>query len=773
MEGSTSLVSSTRNRGYCHPDDHSHGRPRFEPYVDPKEALFKVQKGEWYQGLLTVSRHSRNEAYVMCDTLDKDIFILGEHDRNRAFHGDTVIVELVDVDTLWNKKMKQKQVNPDNKPKYGGKVVCIPSSTRHQTTGLLAPQEGRYAIFKPNQKQMPLVAIHTKNAPTDFISNTQKYESTLLVAKITHWPIDSSIPFGVITRQLGPIGNIFAETQGILADYSIKDQPFGTKALKGLPEVPWSIKESDINHRRDLRSARIFTIDPLTAKDLDDAVHITKLDDGDFEVGVHIADVSHFVHQNTALDQEAQDRGTSTYLCDRVIPMLPPLLCEELCSLNPGVERLAFSVIWKMDSTGNIKDTWFGKTVIKSCAKLAYEDAQCVIEKKGLPTTVKVKEFAVSEVEQDIEYLYQLSKHMRGRRFENGALSINSIKLNFELNELGEPCNISIYEQKDANRLIEEFMLCANMSVAHKIASHYPDEALLRRHSPPHEKSLNEFIKIAQGLGYELDGSSAGSLQASFNAIDNENVRTVLLLLAVKPMQRAKYFCTGSVDDDLYRHYALNIPLYTHFTSPIRRFADVIVHRQLYAALSDKASSGYKQGAVEEVAAHCNDRKEKAGRAQDASIQLYLAHYLHLQKKPILCKAIITHVLKDAIEILVTDYGLEKRIYMDSLPIERFVYDGEKNTISAFWKEDVTEYEVVEDDVSNTLYSDQDVDDDVASKVVIQIPDNITRENVTQSDKRMQLFQTFDKVDVRIEVNVTKSPPIVQLFLHNPFTKSP
>lgn len=215
------------------------------------------------------------------------------------------------------------------------------------------------------------------------------------------------------------------------------------------------------------------------------------MDKDNFEVGVHIADVSHFVKQHTALDHEAFDRGTSTYLCDRVIPMLPSLLCEELCSLNPGVDRLAFSVIWKMDSAGNVKETWFGKTIIRSCAKLAYDDAQNVIEGHGLPKTVIIRDgHKVSDVEQDILYLFEMSKKMRERRFANGALSINSIRLSFKLNDIGEPCEVSIYEQKDANRLIEEFMLRANMSVAEKIREHYPNEALLRQHSPPHEKSL-------------------------------------------------------------------------------------------------------------------------------------------------------------------------------------------------------------------------------------------------------------------------------------------
>ncbi|KAL9543206.1 hypothetical protein MBANPS3_008217, partial [Mucor bainieri] len=552
-------------------------------------------------------------------------------------------------------------------------------------------------------------------------------------------------PFGTVLRELGHIGNIVAETQAVLEDNGIVEQPFGQKALKGLPETPWSISQSEIDKRRDLRDTRIFTIDPATAKDLDDAVHVTKLAEDEFEIGVHIADVSHFVHQHTALDHEAFDRGTSTYLCDRVILMLPALLCEQLCSLNPGVERLAFSVIWKMDGAGNIKDIHGlanQLSMFRSCAKLAYEDAQSVIENQGLPKTASVRTFSVSQVEQDIKHLYTISKQMRERRFSNGALSINSIRLSFKLNDLGEPCGVSIYEQKDANRLIEEFMLRANMSVAEKIAKHYPNEALLRQHSPPHERTLNEFIKIAENLGYSFDASTAGSMQKSFSAIESEDAKAVLRLLAVKPMQRSKYFCTGTCDATKYRHYALNVPLYTHFTSPIRRFADIIVHHQLEAAINNKESCGYQKKSVTTAATHCNERKEGAKNSQDMNIQLYLAHYLHMletqHKKPVICAAIVTQVLKDCFEILVPEYGLEKRVHMDALPIEKFVYDPHKTALAAYWKEGVEsnrewdhnrklDENYVEPSGTQLAYgiiSDEEEDNDhpAASKLAYKIP---------------------------------------------------
>ncbi|KAI8077552.1 hypothetical protein BDF21DRAFT_439053 [Thamnidium elegans] len=792
-------------------------RLRFDPYIDPKICTQGMADQKYYQGIIRINKRNRSDAYVTCETLEADVFINGLHDRNRALDGDTVVIELIDLEKVWAKKKEsmiqkreqrhstaaerppQEEGEEDKgKPKYAGKVVYVPPNNTEQTySGLLSLSQRfsdsepnkekniRLAWFKPIDSRAPLIAVQLRYAPKDILTNEEKYKNLLMVCKINRWPIDSNNPFGIITKELGHIGNIAAETEAVLLDNKIVERPFGQKALNGLPEVPWTIKPADITKRRDLRDTRIFTIDPATAKDLDDAVHITKLTEDTFEVGVHIADVSHFINQHTALDHEAYDRGTSTYLCDRVIPMLPSLLCEELCSLNPGVERLAFSVIWKMDGAGNVLDTWFGKSVIKSCTKLAYEDAQSVIDGQGLPKTVSIKQYLPSQIEQDIEFLYKLSKQMRERRFANGALSINSIRLSFKLNEIGEPCEVSIYEQKEANRLIEEFMLCANMSVAQKIFQRYPDEALLRQHTSPHERSLNEFIKLADNLGYHFDCSTAGSIQESFNKIQKPEVKAVLQLLAVKPMQRAKYFCTGSTDTNKFRHYALNVPLYTHFTSPIRRFADIIVHRQLQSAILEKDFCGYKKSDITKAASHCNERKEGAKNSQDMNIQLYLSHYLHMveenTKKPIICSAIITHVLKDCFEILVQDYGLEKRIHMDSLPIERFVFDPHKIALTAYWKEGIEsnrEFDrarkLDQDYIEPSgiqLYLDQDNnnDEEQLSKPMIKIPEELLSDKLIDREKKMQRFEAFSKIDVRIQVDVERSPPVVYIYPVNPF----
>ncbi|CAO3650181.1 unnamed protein product [Cunninghamella blakesleeana] len=646
--------------------------------------------------------------------------------------------------------------------------------------------------FKPTDKRAPFIAIPVSQAPEDFLKNEAKYKDEIFVGQYVRWPIDSQYPFGKLVRELGPIGDMNVEAQSILADSNIYDGSFSNKALKCLPTTPWKIPKKEYEIRRDLRDHRVFSIDPETAKDLDDALHVIKLDDGNFEVGVHIADVSFFLKRFSQLDHEAKDRGTSTYLVERVIPMLPSLLCEELCSLNPNVERLAFSVIWKMDEFGNILDTWFGRTIIKSCAKLAYQDAQNIIEGNGLPLNAKVMNHSIKSVEEDIMNLYNLSLHMRKRRFNNGALSMNSIRLTFKLDDNGEPIGVGVYEQKDSNRLIEEFMLRANISVAEKICEHYPKEALLRRHEYPIPRRLAEFIETVEEMGYKIDGSSSGTLQESFNAIESADVKTVLLLLAIKPMKRAKYFCSGSFDDIAkYLHYALNIPMYTHFTSPIRRYADIVVHRQLEAILKKERRSGYTKKSVQAIALQCNRTKDHAKLAQERSSQLYLSRYLHRLTQtdgPVIRSAIVLQVGPEAFDILVPDYGLESRVYMDTIPFENFIYHPQVSALYVYWKKDgvVNMDNVLAIREQNKDKFNQDKENNNDDNDTTTTTDNKNNKNelLLSSNKnlldnlpkckldettRSQQFKTFERFDVLIQVNMERTPPFINIYPVNPF----
>jgi protein SSD1 len=320
--------------------------------------------------------------------------------------------------------------------------------------------------FKPTDKRVPLIAIPTEQAPSDFIDRPDAYADKLFVATIKRWPITSLHPFGALVDELGSIGDLETETSALLKDCNFPTEEFQEATMRCLPPVPWTIPEREYEVRRDMRDQRVFSIDPATAKDLDDALSIKKNDDGTYEVGVHIADVSHFVRPNTALDRDARKRATSVYLVQRAVPMLPPLLSEELCSLVPGVERLTFSVFFTLDTDGNVINKQFNKTIIKSCAKLAYDDAQRVLDGGALEKEVQAGH-KTGDIEEDIKVLNAIALKLRDRRFKDGALKIDQPKLAFVLDEEGKPRDVRPYERKASNDLIEEVSSSCNSSVCH------------------------------------------------------------------------------------------------------------------------------------------------------------------------------------------------------------------------------------------------------------------------------------------------------------------
>ncbi|GLI69509.1 hypothetical protein VaNZ11_014144 [Volvox africanus] len=493
---------------------------------------------------------------------------------------------------------------------------------------------------------------------------------TLVSGLVRYWNPNSLHPVATLRASLGQAGEIESETAAILEAEAIRSGEFESDVLACLPPLPWRISEQDLVGRKDFRSHRVFSIDPPTAKDLDDALSIEPLPGGDgWRVGVHIADVSHFIEPFSALDVEAGRRATSTYMVQRVIPMLPPLLCEQLCSLNPGEDRLTFSVVWDMGKDGSIRSTWFGRSVIRSCAKLSYPLVQRMIEGdfRAEDTGVRLHGDGVTwdQVEADSLALWSLAKQLRAARFAGGALRLDNTRLFFSLDNDGNPVAAAPYVQKEANQLVEEFMVRANISVAQFVSGVFPDRAMLRRHPPPNENKMDELRDAAQAAGAQLDVSSAASLQASLAALRAREppevegqcaverlssaaryrrIVDLVIMLATRPMQLAKYFSTGDCEDalELWRHYALAVDHYTHFTSPIRRYPDVVVHRQLAAALDvkEKGLSPLAAAAkhrlldpslTSRVADHCNERRLAARDAQDASLRLYLCVLLARQ----------------------------------------------------------------------------------------------------------------------------------------------
>ncbi len=579
--------------------------------------------------------------------------------------------------------------------------------------GLAEEELGRgnfMAFFVPLEKRVPRLLVPVKRLPASFLGNSGELTSNLFVARITEWPISSIFPKGDLIQNLGPAGDMEVEMQALLADNGIDwEDSFSQDCISCLPVIPpepqkWEIPQEEVTRRRDLRQERIFTIDPLTAKDMDDAVSCKKLDDGTFLVGVHIADVTYFVQAGNALDQEARKRATTVYLVHRSIPMLPRLLSDNMCSLVPGEDRLAFSVMWKMDKEGKIlEEPWFGRTIIRSCIKLAYEHAQQMLD--GLVSSETEKRegsteqtevvltvdpsslHKLEEVVEDVTILNEMAKSMKQRRLENGSLTLDDSKMYFKLDENAMPISVGNYVRTESHFLIEEFMLQANQSVAIKIYSSFPNGSLLRRHPPPNDNKLTEFKLACTEYNIEFDSSSSGAFQASLKklcSMYDEDTVTAVLRLAMKPMSLAKYTCTNEEDGETaYRHYALAFDFYTHFTSPIRRYSDVIVHRLLQASLEGKPCPVETEELMT-ICENCNNRKTKADKAQDKCDLVFLCTLLK-NHPPMELDAIVLSIYGKSFDIYIPLYGVEKMIRVEDMPLTKFEYDKKQKMMQLVW----------------------------------------------------------------------------------------
>ena len=499
----------------------------------------------------------------------------------------------------------------------------------------------------------------------------------------------------------------------------------------------WKIPQCEIDKRRDLREMCIFTIDPPTAKDLDDALHITELDANTVEIGVHIADVSYFVRPGSIIDEEAKKRATSVYLVQKVIPMLPSILCEELCSLNPNVDRLAYSCIWRMKLDGTLcnEKPWIGRTVIRCCAKIDYPTAQYMIDgiipvqsdpagftgagagsNPSDPSDLSsgnsryISKYWESHripinhtcerVIHDVILMNKVAMNRRNKRLDEGALVLNTTKLTFRLDNHGNPGMIAPYEIRDSNRLVEEYMLQANYLVAQECLERVGDYTILRNHPPPDIKNVNNLYNISNYLNLGLDLTNAVTMQRSLcriTATATMNVLQAVTSLLMTPMQLANYKVAGCIPSDDWDHFALGIHYYTHFTSPIRRYPDVMVHRLLEggveAALgkeciamienryantttgsntttnttdstdSNNDSTGPRtakdeyQELLEEITMHCNCRKKAAKLAQERSDRVFLAIHL-TTRSPVVTDAIVIGIGPTTFTVLtVNQYG--------------------------------------------------------------------------------------------------------------------
>ncbi|ESO85209.1 hypothetical protein LOTGIDRAFT_235866 [Lottia gigantea] len=587
-------------------------------------------------------------------------------------------------------KDKTKNERVDSIAQKVGKVVGILERKHSRAASgyikLMEDKNPQKALFAPFDSRVPRLIIPMSECPKDFYERPNDYATNMFIARIVDWPAHSKMPHGNLSRSIGEAGLIEPETEALLIENDVDFSDFSEEAIKCLPTVPWKIPENEYKTRRDFRKECVFTIDPATARDLDDAVSCRYLGNDTYEVGVHIADVSYFVDAKTELDTVASERATSVYLTQKVIPMLPRLLCEELCSLNPDKDRLTFSVCWHINSQGEISKEWFGRSVIKSCVKLSYNHAQGFIEnpdrewkEEELPPISEG--FTVEDIKSRTLILHKIAKCLRKYRFDQGALRLDQVKLQFSLDdETGLPNGYTVYEQRDSNRLIEEYMLLANMAVAHKINSSFPEKAILRCHPAPQSRMIQELKDTCQELGIDMDVSSSQAIhQSIMRYVGNDEYTTarmqVLVAMCSKPMQIAKYFCAGMYkDEEDYRHYALNVPLYTHFTSPIRRYPDILVHRLLAASLDYCEPLSTDKEDLQKIASHCNDKKTNAKTCSETSNDIFFAVFVK-EAGPFEEKGMVMAVLDRAFDVFILKLGVVKRVYCDKLEIKDKAFD--------------------------------------------------------------------------------------------------
>ncbi|XP_073436479.1 exosome complex exonuclease RRP44 isoform X2 [Dendrobates tinctorius] len=615
-------------------NDIESGRIIFSEHLPLSKLQQGIKSGIYVQGTFRASRDNFLEAtvWVHGDSADnKEILLQGLRNINRAMHEDVVAVELLqkdnwvapssvvlqdegesdDIDSV-EEKEKMLQITANKSVKPSGRVVGIIKRNWRPYCGMLAKSHIKQStrhLFTPADRRIPRIRIETRQSST--------LEGQRIIVAIDGWPKNSRYPNGHFVKNLGAAGDKETETEVLLLEHDVPHQPFSQAVLSFLPKMPWAITPEDMRNRIDLRYLFVCSVDPPGCTDIDDALHCRELENGNLEVGVHIADVSHFIRPGNALDQEAANRGTTVYLCEKRIDMVPELLSSNLCSLRSDVDRLAFSCVWELNHNAEIINTKFTKSVINSKASLTYAEAQMRIDSPSMN----------DEITKSLRLLNKLAKILKKRRIDNGALTLSSPEVRFHLDsETHDPIDLQTKELKETNSMVEEFMLLANISVAQKIYDEFSEYALLRKHPAPPPGNYDILIKAARSKNLDVKTDSAKALADSLDQAECAEfpyLNTLLRILATRCMMQAVYFCSG-LDSD-FHHYGLASPIYTHFTSPIRRYADVIVHRLLAVAVGADATypdltDKHKQA---EICKNINFRHKMAQYSQRASVAFH------------------------------------------------------------------------------------------------------------------------------------------------------
>ncbi len=570
--------------------------------IEPGKYIVKAQSQDYYEG--TIDMTSRKTAYFVSDEFEEDVFI-PTNNLNHALDGDKVKVYVYN---------RRKGKRPE------AEVIEVIERDRTEFVGVIDVQKNFAFVTTANAKMYTDIFI-----PKDKIGEAT--DGDVVLVKIEDWPKKADSPFGTVLKVLGRPGEHDTEIHAILAEYGLPyDFPPEVEAYA--KKLDTSIQESEIAKRRDMRNVLTFTIDPKDAKDFDDALSFQKLENGNFEIGIHIADVSHYVQEGTILDDEAYKRATSVYLVDRVVPMLPEVLSNFACSLRPEEEKYTFSAIFEISPKAQVINQWFGRTVIYSDQRFAYEEAQHIIETKSntIPAEISLtgKEYVVKdEIKDATLMLDELAKILRRNRMNNGAISFDKVEVKFKLDENDEPVGVYFKIAKDANHLIEEFMLLANRKVAEFIGKQ-KKTFVYRIHDEPDENKLMNLQGVISKFGYSLNFKSKETISKSLNALLEDVIgkkeQNMVDTLAIRTMSKAKY-STENIG-----HYGLAFDYYSHFTSPIRRYPDVMVHRLLQQYL-DGAKSADEE-VYEEKCVHSSNMENSASSAERDSIKYMQVKYM-------------------------------------------------------------------------------------------------------------------------------------------------
>ncbi|HEX9151215.1 MAG TPA: ribonuclease R [Flavobacterium sp.] len=569
---------------------------------EPGKYLVKAVSKDYYEGKIDMT--GRKTAYFVCADLEEDVFIPTSN-LNHALDKDIVKVYVYN---------RRKGKRPE------GEVIEVIERNKTDFVGVIDIQKNFSFVSTANPKMYTDIFI-----PKDKIGEAE--QGDVVLVHIEDWPERADSPFGKVIKVLGKPGEHDTEIHAILAEYGLPAE-FPIEVETYAQKIDTSIEASEIAKRRDMRDTLTFTIDPKDAKDFDDALSFKKLENGNYEIGIHIADVSYYLEEGTILDDEAYQRATSVYLVDRVVPMLPEVLSNFACSLRPNEEKYTFSAIFEITETSQVVNQWFGRTVIFSDQRFSYEEAQYIIETKDdvIPEEISItgSSYQVSSaIVSATLKLDELAKIFRKRRMADGAISFDKVEVKFNLDAAGEPQGVYFKVSKDANHLIEEFMLLANKKVAEFIGKQ-KKTFIYRIHDEPNEDKLIAMQTVIAKFGYKIDFRNKGDISKSLNAlmeeVNGKKEQNLIDTLAIRSMSKAKY------STDNIGHYGLAFDYYSHFTSPIRRYPDVMVHRLLQHYLDGGKS--VDEETYETKCIHSSTMEGLATNAERDSIKYMQVKYM-------------------------------------------------------------------------------------------------------------------------------------------------